>query len=188
MTALSFPPEHCAQGAPVDAFDRTRLVALGITSRITARRWARGAPRAPRWAELLARILRGEIGPIHPAWRHWGISARGELVSPEGWSFRPGEILAARLQWGRVSGAEWMHWFYAPGALEALPPPSNEALACRQPPAQLEPAPSLDRARARSPRSARPESPPPAARPLAAPPPAAHPPVAHPPVAGNPAG
>lgn len=110
----------------MDAFDRTRLVGLGLISRITARRWARSAPRAPRWAELLSRILRGDLTPVHPAWRHWGISARGELVSPEGWIFRPGEILAARLRWGRIAGTEWTDWRFSSAALEALPAAANE--------------------------------------------------------------
>ena len=62
---------------------------VGVSD-ITLRRWKRSR-RLPPWAAILIRLLDGELDAIDPAWRGW-IIRRGELVSPENWCFRPGEV------------------------------------------------------------------------------------------------
>lgn len=47
--------------------------------------------RVPPWARILIRLLNGELDAIDAAWSGW-IIRRGELVSPENWCFRPGEV------------------------------------------------------------------------------------------------
>lgn len=59
----------------------------------TARRWKRNPDALPARAEKALRALSGELGAIDPAFKGWRL-IRGEIVSPEGWSFRPGEVRA----------------------------------------------------------------------------------------------
>ena len=48
--------------------------------------------RLPTWAAgWIQLIADGDLGRIDPAWAQWRLR-RGELISPDGWSFRPGEV------------------------------------------------------------------------------------------------
>jgi hypothetical protein len=42
-------------------------------------------------------IACGELGTVSAPWRGWRL-IRGELVSPEGWRFRPGDVLAGPIR------------------------------------------------------------------------------------------
>lgn len=77
----------------------------GLTGRLgvsvaTLSRWKR-TRRTPRWALLLIAILSGDLTAIDPAFRGWLIRA-GELVTPEGWRFSPGEIRSIPFLYGQV--------------------------------------------------------------------------------------
>lgn len=73
------------------------LTAAG--SERTRRRWQkRGIPAR-------ARALAGDLAAIDPAWAGW-ILRRGELVSPEGLCFRPGEVLSIPLRIQQVRALE----------------------------------------------------------------------------------
>lgn len=65
---------------------------IGV-SEVTARRWKRAKKLPAAIARLLRLVLGGELGEISRAWRGWSLR-EGELVSPEGWTFKAGEILA----------------------------------------------------------------------------------------------
>lgn len=81
---------------------RTLAAFAGVSER-TARRWRRdGIP--PRFAAL-ARLLAGELDAVAPAWSGWTLDRRG-LVSPEGWTFTPGELRAVPIQYQRVAALE----------------------------------------------------------------------------------
>jgi hypothetical protein len=67
------------------------LVHLTGAHRTTAARWKRN-PRIARWLERLVRVChQGELGEIDSTWSGWRLEG-GELVSPEGWRFTPGQI------------------------------------------------------------------------------------------------
>lgn len=73
-----------------------RLVELTGAHPTTVRRWRRRSA-VPVWLERLIRVcVNGQLDDIDAAWRGWRI-ARGELVSPEGWTFTPGTVRAAEL-------------------------------------------------------------------------------------------
>ena len=65
----------------------------------TARRWKRRAQCPPPWALPL---LRGELGFFDPKWKGWRL-IRGELVSPEDWTFTVGDVLAQRLAQAQIA-------------------------------------------------------------------------------------
>lgn len=65
----------------------------------TARRYKAGTVCPPPAVIILLRLLKErELGAIHPNWKDWKISERGELCSPENWIATPGEIRAIQLQ------------------------------------------------------------------------------------------
>jgi len=68
--------------------------ALPLLCRVTARtvaNWRRRGALPPVLDHLLA-VFR-DLGRVHPAWSGWQISCRkGELFSPEGVGFRPGDV------------------------------------------------------------------------------------------------
>lgn len=72
---------------------------IGV-SVVTLRRWKRTG-RVPRWALILLALLSGELAAIDPAFEGWLIRA-GELVTPEGWRFTPGEIRSIPFLYGQV--------------------------------------------------------------------------------------
>jgi len=56
----------------------------------TAARWKAGQNVPP----TALMILRRDLGCLHPAWKGWVITHRGELCSPEEWLATPGSIRA----------------------------------------------------------------------------------------------
>ncbi len=59
----------------------------------TARRWKR-AVRLPRWLSVLVRsVAEGWLDDLSPEFAGWCVRG-GQLISPEGWQFSPGEIRA----------------------------------------------------------------------------------------------
>lgn len=73
----------------------------------TARRWKRRGRMPAPMHRLLELTAHGELGGVAPAWAGWRLACRaGELVSPEGWRFTPGEIRALPLRYGQISGLE----------------------------------------------------------------------------------
>lgn len=59
----------------------------------TARRWKRARRIPAAIARFIQVAIFGELGVISRAWRGWSLRD-GALVSPEGWTFSPGEILS----------------------------------------------------------------------------------------------
>lgn len=56
---------------------------------------------------LLELTLEGELGAVAAAFAGWRLDARhGELVSPEGWRFTPGEIRAIPFRYGQIRGLQ----------------------------------------------------------------------------------
>ncbi len=74
----------------IDAAALALLIGVEIS---TARRWLRRRALPAPAARLLAIVRLGDLGVIDPSWRRWRL-LEGELVSPEGWRARPGEVLA----------------------------------------------------------------------------------------------
>jgi hypothetical protein len=65
----------------------------------TARRWKRGATRPPETAKM---ILSADLGVFDPAFTGWKLRD-GQLISPEGWSASPGDILALPLMRAQIA-------------------------------------------------------------------------------------
>ena len=72
----------------------------------TCRRWVREKRVPPPIARLLGIVRRGDLGVIAPAWAGWRLvrdygvndaTREARLVSPEGWDFTPGDIIAGRV-------------------------------------------------------------------------------------------
>jgi hypothetical protein len=60
----------------------------------TAKRWKANPASIPEPARrLLALTLHGDLGALDARWRGWRI-ANGQLLSPDGNTFRPGEVQA----------------------------------------------------------------------------------------------
>lgn len=89
---LRLPAEEIADAAGVDIS--------------TARRWKRANRLPEPVARLLAITKLGRLDAI--GWRGWRM-VRGELVSPEGWTYQPGEVLALTLLRQRVSVLQAEH-------------------------------------------------------------------------------
>ncbi len=73
-------------------FTREGAALCGVTPR-TYRRWLRGEYPAPGSALRLIRLAgTGDMGQLHRHWQGWFMSLRGELVSPYGLTFKPGDL------------------------------------------------------------------------------------------------
>ena len=59
----------------------------------TAERWRARGKMPAGLAVAVALLHDGDLGVFSAAWRGWKL-VRGELVSPENWCFRPGEVAA----------------------------------------------------------------------------------------------
>lgn len=106
---------------------------LGVPTR-TARRWkAAGRLPAP-WLLLFLLLGERDLGALDEAWRGWRL-ARGEIVSPEGLAFRPGEVLAASIRMQQLAELERQlrepqQWNLLPAAAEAaVRAPGRDPLA-----------------------------------------------------------
>ncbi len=75
---------------------------LGVPP-VTVRRWLRTGkwPALARLAALV--ILGGDLGEIDPAWRGWTLNGRGELCSPENWTYSPGDVMSLTFERARAS-------------------------------------------------------------------------------------
>lgn len=79
-----------AETPDVSAGHLSRALALPLR---TARRYI-ARRRMPFALAFLWRVLiEGDLGQVSDEWRGWTL-ARGELISPEGIAFRPGEVLS----------------------------------------------------------------------------------------------
>lgn len=78
-TIYGMPAEMIAERAGVDVS--------------TARRWKTGATRMPRSAQM---IVEADLGCFGKDWKGWHIHG-GDLITPEGWRVRVGEIMALPL-------------------------------------------------------------------------------------------
>lgn len=83
--------------------DLARLAGVSLR---TARRW-RATGHIPRPARVLIAVKLGwlELGVLSPAWSGWYLR-RGELVSPDGWTFSAGELLALPFRYQQLRHAE----------------------------------------------------------------------------------
>lgn len=70
--------------------------ACGVTVR-TAWRWKRAGHMPAAYALGLQLLEDGDLGALSPAWRGW-VLRRDEIISPDNWRFRPGEIQALPLK------------------------------------------------------------------------------------------
>lgn len=66
----------------------------------TARNWKAGKVCPPATAIM---ILSRDLGHLHPRWKGWTISARGELCSPENWVATVGDVLSIQLTQAQLS-------------------------------------------------------------------------------------
>lgn len=94
--ALALIPTRFGESTP------EQLAQLAGVSVRTARRW-RSSGRMPRAARILIALRLGwlELGALCPAWRGWRL-AGGAIVSPEGWTFTPGELLALPIRYQQL--------------------------------------------------------------------------------------
>jgi len=82
-----------ADTPPLDA--STLAETCGVSLR-TAERWRARGQMPAALALAVALLHDGDLGVFSAAWRGWKL-VRDELVSPEHWCFRPGEVAAIPL-------------------------------------------------------------------------------------------
>lgn len=70
----------------------------------TAARWKARNLLPPRYAALAA-LAAGDVGALDAAWTGWTLR-RGELISPEGIAFRPGEVLAIPIRMQQIAALQ----------------------------------------------------------------------------------
>lgn len=87
------PPE-------LDLFNISEIARICRISLKTAARWKNGQTVPPATALI---VLRRDLGCLHPEWRGWTISHRGELCSPENWITTPGAVLAMHFHRSQLS-------------------------------------------------------------------------------------
>lgn len=81
------------QYADTPSLDTATLAeTCGVSTR-TAERWRARGKMPAALALAVALLQDGDLGVFSAAWRGWKL-VRGELVSPENWCFRPGEVAA----------------------------------------------------------------------------------------------
>lgn len=78
--------------------------ALGISER-TARRFKASGQMPFAYAVVWAVLAEGDLGAVDPAFKGWRIE-RGRIVAPEGYGFRPGELLAIPLRMQQIAHLE----------------------------------------------------------------------------------
>lgn len=93
---------------PVDAeifahLNTEELADLAGVNVATARRW-KAACKLPETVKRLLEITAlGRLDVL--GWRGWRL-IRGELISPEGWQFKPGDVMSLQLLRMQVRGLE----------------------------------------------------------------------------------
>ena len=118
-------------------FTDTWVAAATGMHRTTVSRWRRRRSFPPIVRRLARLELDGELGAIHAAWTGWRLDRKaGELVTPDGWTFTPGEIRAypLRLQEARALRRELdtMRSARRRGILARLPHAFAQVLASRK--------------------------------------------------------
>lgn len=71
--------------------------------RTTIKRWRDAGRFPPELVRLAELELEGELGHIHARWHGWRINRAGELVSPAGEPYLPGELLAMSLKYQQIA-------------------------------------------------------------------------------------
>jgi len=71
----------------------------------TARRWKRTGNMPLSYRVLVAFLVDGDLGVLSPAWKGWTLRA-GEIVTPEGWTFTPGELTAVPIRYQQLAALE----------------------------------------------------------------------------------
>jgi Phage protein len=89
----------------------------------TARRWKRAGKLPATAARLLSIVVLGDITVL--GFTGWRI-LRGELISPEGWTYSPGEVMALTLLRQRVAHLEAERRKFL--GLDAQPEPTENIL------------------------------------------------------------
>lgn len=84
------------QYAETPRLDSATLAATCGVSLRTAERWRARGTMPAALALAVALLQDGDLGVFSAAWRGWKL-VRDELVSPENWTFRPGEVAAIPL-------------------------------------------------------------------------------------------
>jgi len=85
----------------LDAEGQRRVERLLNVHRTTVRRWLDGSVKIPGAQHLAIRYLLGDLPGTDGQWVGWRFS-HGELVTPGGDRFTPGEVQAIRLQQQRA--------------------------------------------------------------------------------------
>jgi Phage protein len=80
------------------------LMALCHVDERTVRRWLKRTtcPSAGTWRLIEASV---NLGALDPEWQGWRV-VNGQLISPENWMVRPGEVRGIRLAEQRVAALE----------------------------------------------------------------------------------
>ena len=87
-------PAHLAPVPPCTP--TAELVRLCGCSERTARRWKACGVMPAALAQWVGLQQGGSLGPVDAHWGGWMLR-RGALISPEGWEFRPGDVLSLPL-------------------------------------------------------------------------------------------
>ena len=121
--------------ALVEDYGKHRSARVLDVHRTTIEPWCNGVVPVPERALVILRqAVTGQVPGMDGAWQGWRFY-QGELCSPAGESFRPGEVMAIGLQHQRVRALEQAltetrrKLKIAEEALERLAPAANQA-AC----------------------------------------------------------
>ncbi len=87
-------PRDVLYGLPAEEIARICRVSL-----TTAKRWKRGKNSPPAAALMM---LANDLGAFDPAWSGWCLR-NGALISPEGWTASPGDVLSIPLMRAQIA-------------------------------------------------------------------------------------
>lgn len=92
--------------ALVEDYGKHRSARMLDVHRTTIERWLNGVVPVPERALVILRqAVTGQVPGMDGAWQGWRFY-KGELCSPAGDSYRPGEVMAIGLQHQRVKALE----------------------------------------------------------------------------------